>query len=238
MPNTYFDFKQFRVDQGQSGMKVTTEGCILGAWAHHSAPSRILDIGTGTGLLSLMLAQRYPKTQIEAVELDTETSRQAASNFNNSPWVARLNLRNCAVQEYTPDSGELFDLMICNPPFYQNDLKSADNQKAMATHNDHLTSRMVINTIQRLLKDDGSAFVLYPVFESKDFEKRMGESELSLIDMLCIRDKIDKPIFRRILRIGKEYISTPKQYELVIKDQAGNYTPDFIDLLRAYYLYL
>ena len=236
MPNTYFDFKQFRVDQNLSGMKVTTEGCILGAWAHHSAPARILDIGTGTGLLSLMLAQRYPQAQIEAVELNTEASGQAVLNFSNSPWSTRLNLHNLAIQGFTPDSGEPFDLIICNPPFYQNDLKSADTQKAMATHNDHLTSSVLVNTIQRLLKTNGSAFVLYPVFESEGFEKQLGENGLYAMSKLYIRDKINKPVFRRILRIGKKCISTPKQHTLIIKDQAGNYTQGFTDLLRAYYL--
>ncbi|MEM8894752.1 MAG: methyltransferase [Bacteroidota bacterium] len=143
MPNTYFDFKQFRVDQGQSGMKVTTEGCILGAWARFNQPKRILDIGTGTGLLSLMLAQRYPTGIIDAVELDEKAAQQAKQNFRKSPWSSKLTAHHCCIKDFEAVNGRCYDLIICNPPFFKNDLKSTNSQKAKAIHNDNLSQSLL-----------------------------------------------------------------------------------------------
>lgn len=238
MPNTYFDFKQFRLDQGQSGMKVTTEGCILGAWASFDQPKRILDIGTGTGLLSLMLAQRYPTGIIDAVELDEKAAQQAEQNFSKSPWSSNLTLHHGSIKDYEADYSHSYDLIICNPPFFKNDLKSANTQKAKAIHNDHLAPELLADSIGRLLKSGGIAFILYPIRESADFEKAALERGLIKHSELIIHDNPNKPAMRRILSLSQNRKKNPKSEKLIIKDESGNYATEFIDLLRPYYLHL
>lgn len=118
MPNTYFQFKQFRIDQDQTAMKVTTEACILGAWVDEQIPPQtVLDIGTGTGLLALMLAQKFPQAEIDAVEIDQGAFTQAHANFHSSPWPERLQVFHQRIQDFDP--GKKYDLIISNPPFFK-----------------------------------------------------------------------------------------------------------------------
>lgn len=239
MPNTYFDFKQFRVDQGQSGMKVTTEGCILGAWASAMDPQRILDIGAGTGLLALMMAQKHPQATIDAVELEPHAAAEAKANFANSPWASRLSLHAISIQEYGQVSAGKYDLIVCNPPFFGHAHRSQDTRKAQATHRDQLSIPDLVDALLRLLHPTGEAFVLYPLSESQEAQRLIEGSPLAVVGELLIYDQADKPIFRRVLKIGHQRTASGQASDtLVIKKGDGTYTSAFIQLLKPYYLHL
>ncbi|MEM9340902.1 MAG: methyltransferase, partial [Bacteroidota bacterium] len=166
MPNTYFQFKKFRIDQVRSGMKVTTDSCLFGAWIanhikkHHPEPSKVLDIGTGTGLLALMMGQVTQNTRIDAIEMNEESFCEAKENFENSKWSDRLAAYHTSIQNFQPQ--EKYDLIICNPPFFKDNLKGAKRNKNQAIHNDSLSIDDLSKGINELLTRDGSAYVMYP----------------------------------------------------------------------------
>lgn len=238
MPNTYFDFKQFRIDQGQSGMKVTTEGCILGAWANANQPNKILDIGTGTGLLSLMLAQKYADAKIDAVELEPHAAAEARSNFQKSRWSTNLTLHENSIQAFANDSDYKYNLIVCNPPFFKNSQRSHNIKKAKATHNDQLTPTELIQCLLKLLDPQGTAFIIYPLAESQLFENEIQNTKLYIVEELLVYDRKDKAVLRRILKIAHNPITKPASQTLIIKEDNGDYTSSFTELLKPFYLHL
>ncbi len=214
---------------------MSTDACILGAWAAFDNAKSILDIGTGTGLLALMLAQRHPLAEIHAVEMVAESAAQAQVNFAHSPWHARMELHETSIQEFAAKSDQAFDLICVNPPFFHQHLKGAKGTKNMAIHNDSLTTIDLANSILKLLAEDGQAFILYPDYESRVFEQEATNLGLFTVAELLVYNKPQSPIFRRIIVLSKN--SSPiKSEELHIRDEAGNYTAAFKNLITDYYL--
>ncbi|MFY0627885.1 MAG: methyltransferase [Reichenbachiella sp.] len=234
MPNNYFQFKQFKIIQDQCAMKVSTEACILGAWVDKASPRQILDIGTGTGLLSLMLAQRYD-CKVDAVELETQTSIQAKENFSNSPWRDRIRLINQDIQEFSESNNNVYDLVVCNPPFFQSSLKSQDAKNNMAKHEtEYFNKTILVDVLLRLLSPIGSAFVLYPEDESLAFQKLIESEGFSVDKRLVIKNQLLGKVFRIILAISKKDTKTIDE-ELVIRN-GEEYSVEMKDLLEDYYL--
>jgi tRNA1Val (adenine37-N6)-methyltransferase len=162
MPNDYFQFQQFRVQQGNSAMKVCTDSCIFGAWMANQlqdCTGNLLDIGTGTGLLSLLVAQKN-QLQITAIELDEAAALEAAGNFQQSPWHNRLKVIQADVRDFSAEAR--FDYIISNPPFYDNDLPSGNEQRDIALHSKELKLEALINSINRLITASGKWAVLLP----------------------------------------------------------------------------
>ena len=165
MPNPYFRFKQFTVFHDRSAMKVTTDACLFGAWCAEEVQnsrlkiSSLLDIGTGTGLLSLMVAQKS-KVKIEAVEIDGEASLQAAENVEGSPWKEKIVVTCGDILLFQPATG--YDAIISNPPFYEKELASQKQEKNLAHHSSHLSLSQLLASIQRLLTSEGIFFLLLP----------------------------------------------------------------------------
>lgn len=160
-----FTFKRFAVEQDRCAMKVGTDGVLLGAWAQVPENAHILDIGTGTGLVALMLAQRYPNATITAVEIAPEAARQAAENVENSPFSERIKVL-CADARTLSDD-EKFDCIVCNPPYFDETLKSPDSARATARHNDLLTPQDLLRTSAKLLKTNGSLQLILPTATAK-----------------------------------------------------------------------
>lgn len=238
MSNNFFQFKQFRIDQGDCAMKVTTEGCILGAWAHGSNPERILDIGTGTGVLSLMLAQRYDSA-IDAVEIDELAANQALENFSSSPWFARLNLHHQDVTEFSLSSKLQYDLIISNPPFFKSNLKSENKAKNLAIHNSSLPQEVLLQAISNLITDRGMAFVLFPEFEANQFLSLIEQFRMNGRTGLIIRNKPNGEIFRKVIVLSNSDLSEsdlPK--ELIIRNDQNEFSDGYMNLLKPFYLYL
>ena len=234
--NAYFQFKQFRVEQSLAAMKVCTESCAFGALVEAVDPVRILDIGTGTGLLSLMAAQRFA-CPIDAVEIEEGAYRQALANFQKSPWSDRISLFHSSIQEFALRAQHRYDLIICNPPFFSNHLHSPSKTRNMAMHNQTLSHADFAEALQILLKDSGRAYVLHPPAEANMFDKIGEEKSLHVQSRTQLRHHADGPVLRYISVYGK----MPKDYSqeiFVIKDESGVYTKGFIDKLKPYYLYL
>ena len=235
MPNSYFQFKQFRVKQDRSDMKVTTEGCLLGALvALHGDEEHILDIGTGTGLLSLMLAQRSTGT-IDAVELSEAAAQQAAENFENSPWKERLHVYQGTIQDYAKFAGKCYDLIVSNPPFFKDHLKSG-KAKDRAIHNDDLPPEDLAQSVKQLLARQGRLWVIYPAYEFEQFLKVAAGHHLLLQHQYEIYDRPGKPIFRVIGVFGFEEKEDPDHALIYIKESEGGYSSRFQGLVEAYYL--
>lgn len=218
-------------------MKVTTEGCILGAWVDPNLrPERILDIGTGTGLLALMLAQKFPQATIDAVEVDHLTCLQAKHNFNNSPWTHRLRAHHFRVQDFEPEY--TYDLIIVNPPFFRRSLLSPYDKANLAKHDTGLTQPELISSLKRLLNPDGTAYVLYPPTEANLFLTLAGAEGLFLHHLLKVYQVQGRAKALRWMGQYKLTESTVQEKELVIRQLDGAYTPALVELLKPYYLYL
>ena len=225
-------------------MKVSTDSCIFGAlisklFADHAFKNKqsirhFLDIGTGTGLLSLMFAQKNTAL-IDAVEIDTSAFTQAAENFISSPFAERISIFNEDILKYTP--GKKYDGIICNPPFFEGDLKSADVLKNTAKHDTSLTLQQLLKAVKTLLKSDGLFAVLLPFHRIQEFVAEAFALDIFLQEKMLLRHTLKHPYFRGILifsTIDTEIVTR----EFTIKNMDDQYTNEFIDLLKDYYLYL
>jgi tRNA1Val (adenine37-N6)-methyltransferase len=239
MPNTYFQFKEFRIEQGNCGMKVTTEACLFGALATQLVPencNHILDIGTGTGLLALMFAQSS-KAFISALEIDKAAFQQAKENFQLSPWSERLAIEHCDLNDYHSDNQ--FDFIICNPPFFEKNQLGKKMNKNKAIHNFSLGFEGLAQGLERLLNsENGLAVVLYPEYEMSLFKNSMIALGLEERVSIDIYNQTEKPVFRQIKVFSKKKSASPQIQSLIIKKENGEYTPEFTRLLKAYYLHL
>lgn len=232
MPNTHFSFKQFTIHQDQTAMKVTTDACILGAYTEVKEPENVLDIGTGTGLLALMLAQRS-NAKIDAVETDKNAYNQAVININESIFRDKIKIHHISIQDFTTTYA--YDLIISNPPFFQNHLKSETQSRNNSIHTDTLSFEDLLNSILRLLSFNGIFVVLLPVYESSIFEQLSTLQGLYPQNKLMIRHRKGSRILRIITTFGR----VKKQIiheELIIKNPDESYSPDFQTLLKDYYL--
>lgn len=238
MSNTYFQFKQFRIEQKLAGMKVTTDGCLFGGIVasniQKSEPSTILDIGTGTGLLGLMLAQATIKSQIHGVEINPDAAEETKRNYSSSPWNNRLVSMPIDVRDHNPKTS--YNLIICNPPFFDQSVKGQNSNKNQAIHSDHLSMVDLAKIIEGHLSEDGMFWVMYPEIEMKRFIEIMESNGFSRSKEIQIRDMVGSQILRTICEFNRSE-SEPEQKEIIIKNE-GDYTKDFKQLLREYYLYL
>jgi len=235
MSNTYFSFKQFTIQQDQCAMKVSTDACIQGAWTP-VAPSmmQVLDVGTGTGLLSLMLAQRMPHAAFDALELNMPAVLQAAENVASSPFAARIKVSQ--VDATTWDTPGGYDLIICNPPFFKNSLKGPDAARNAARHTDVLNGHSLIEILLRNLSARGIASVIWPPAEHDAFAALGVTSGIYLNEALQVRDRAGSRITRVIGIYSRQKGVQPPRHELIIKSADGGYTQEFIDLLSPFYL--
>ncbi|CAA9274787.1 MAG: tRNA(1)(Val) (adenine(37)-N(6))-methyltransferase [uncultured Cytophagales bacterium] len=236
MPNSYFQFKQFRVEQGRAAMKVCTDACVLGAYAGVDGAARILDVGTGTGLLALMVAQRNAEARIDAVEVDEGACAQATDNANASPWAGRIRVIRGRIQDYDP--GIRYDLILSNPPFYENHLKRPAAAQNVALHGEALSLPELAAAVHRLLGPAGRFVVLLPPYQAGRLEALLFAFHLFPADHLHLHDRPGAPPIRRITTYTSTSPDPCRETELFIRDATGAYTDDFVRLLKPYYLYL
>jgi tRNA1Val (adenine37-N6)-methyltransferase len=241
MPNDYFQFKKFLIKQDKCAMKVCTDACLFGAVAANRLPLTVygvLDIGTGTGLLSLMLAQKLPDAIIDAVEIDEAAAQQATENFKSSLWKKRLNVRNTSIQEFANSliRKSKYDLVLSNPPFYENDLKSDDEKRNLALHSDELKLDELIKIACELLHEDGNFFVLLPYQRTKYFIELI-QSTLFVKEIIFVKQTSKHNYFRTIFWLTKK-IQAQHQSEIMIMNDDNTYTNEFTKLLKDYYLNL
>ena len=202
MPKDQFRFKQFALSQTGTTLKVCTDSCLFGAWVANSLVEarNALDIGTGTGLLALMVAQKHLNTSILALEIDEKSAALAKSNFESSPWTNSLKLENSSLQDFSDKtSTNSFDIIFCNPPFFENQLTSSNQTRNLAKHSSQLTRQELANAIFKLLTEKGSAFILLPEFEAEDFVVIANGFGLFLTEQKTVRNKPNGAVFRQMM---------------------------------------
>ena len=249
MSNTFFQFKQFIVHQERAAMKVSTDSCVFGAWVAErisnrykendpieikQSVSRILDIGTGTGLLLLMLAQKI-EAELEGVEVDAGAFADAENNISASAWKDRIHLIEGDVLNYT-FSGR-YDLIISNPPFYENSLKSDIAERNKAKHDESLTLRSLVNVVDALLSEDGIFAVMIPAFRSEELLKYTSENNLHIIERMDLFNVEGGKSIRTCFLFGRKKAELV-QTAIIIRDSFQEYTSELKKLLKDYYLYL
>ena len=227
-----FRFKQFAVEQDDVAMKVGTDGVLLGAWAACNGAKRILDIGTGTGVIALMLAQRNTEAKIYAVEIDETATQRARSNFDMSPWAERLDVECCAVQAFNP--AEKFDLIISNPPYFVDSLLPPDAKRSTARHTHDLSFKELDKAVCRLLADEGRFTLILPTVE---FEKYLTITQLYLVRRCDVYPKTDADIKRIMAEFAKHEAADAKHETITIEqDKRGDYTDEYRTLTKDFYL--
>lgn len=219
-------------------MKVCTDSCLFGAFVANKIeqkiiePKKILDIGSGTGLLSLMIAQKSDAV-IHSVEIDDNSYQQTKENFHKSQWNQQLQPFHADIKSF--NSPDKYDLIISNPPFFENDLKSEHQDKNVAKHHDSLTLQELIQSVKTHLESNGTFLVLLPFHRTAYFKRIASDNNFHLTEELLIKQTPKHPFFRAFLFFGRNPHSVISK-KLIIKDETGNYTNDFNFLLKDYYL--
>ncbi len=234
MGGDQFQFKQFTIVQDRCAMKVGTDGVLLGAWTNPTGAQHILDIGTGTGLIALMLAQRSPG-EIDAVEVNFDSCIQARENVARSPWQHRVKVHHCSIQNYTLPRPKKYDLLVSNPPFFTNVSKAAHPARTLARHDDQLTSIDLLKAANRLLKDDGRLTVIYPCEAANQFQKSVKELGWFCNRILWVRPTPKMPAKRVLIEVSQNHLCDPDE-EITIETSRHIYTSSFIALIQDFYL--
>ncbi|MBO4589781.1 MAG: tRNA1(Val) (adenine(37)-N6)-methyltransferase [Bacteroidaceae bacterium] len=233
MSDDSFSFKQFTILQDLCAMKVGTDGVLLGAWAPIEGCSRILDIGTGTGLLALMAAQRCPEARITGIDIDSRAAQQARSNADDSPWSSRIEILAADARDYSP--AESFDAILCNPPFFTRSLKNPDGARALARHDDSLSLDDLSRAASRLLTSEGILAVVLPSERKADMIAVAATNNLFLFHQTDVRPTERRNPARVLLAFRKGSPSSRLSDELCITFE-GAYTEEYKALTQDFYL--
>ncbi len=232
-----FQFKQFSVEQDRCAMKIGTDGVLLGAWTPiENNPFSILDVGTGTGVIGLMLAQRSNAQQIDALEIDEEAYEQAVDNFENSPWSDRLFCFHAGLDEFVEEPEDEYDLIVSNPPFYTEDYKSDNEQRDLARFADAMPFEDLIEAADLLLSENGIFSTIIPFKEEARFLAIAKEYELYPFKITHVKGTPTSETKRSLLAFSRNENAIITLDELIIETARHQYTPEYIALTRDFYL--
>lgn len=237
MANTYFQFKTFIIEQQHCAMKVTTDACLFGAWVADqiSKEKNILDIGSGTGLLSLMLAHKNASLIITSVEIEENCYQQLTENISKSIFAQQITPVLGNILNF--DAPHLFNHIITNPPFYENQLKSGNQEINKARHDDSLSLKDLFKTVEKLLEPHGVFYLLMPYSRKEETIKIAQEAGFGIARLTTVRQTSAHSPFRMMFRLEKNKQHVEED-EITIKESNGNYTITFVKLLKEYYLNL
>lgn len=232
-----FQFKQFSLEQDRTAMKIGTDGVLLGAWTPvEKNIFSILDIGTGTGIIALMLAQRSSASQIDALEIDENAFEQATDNFENSPWNDRLFCFHAALDEFVEEPEDEYDLIVSNPPFYSEDYKSSNDQRDLARFQDAMPFEDLVEAAALLLSENGIFSVIIPFKEEENFLALAKEHELFPLKITRVKGTPTTETKRSLLAFSRNENRTLRVDELIIETARHIYTPEYIALTKDFYL--
>ena len=235
-PNNSFQFKQFRIIQEHSAMKVGMDGVLIGAWAHISEAKRILDIGTGTGLIALMMAQKNADAEIDAIEIDPDAFQEASMNVQQSPWSDRISLELCSFQDFAKQTSREYDLIVSNPPFFTNGVKAPIQIRSQARHSDSLPLEVLISGAAGLLREKGRIALILPV-ESLPEIQQMAVSNQLFISRLCwIKPNPQKSDFRILIELTNSECLTQEEHLMIEFETHHDYTLEYKELTKDFYL--
>ena len=230
-----FTFKQFVVRQERCAMKVGTDGTLLGAWAELAkADGRVLDIGTGTGLMALMMAQRYPKARVTAIDIDEMAVSQARENVARSPFADRIEVRQADVNAFEPT--EMFDSIVCNPPFFNHALVCPDNQRTQARHTTSLSYQQLMSAAWRLLNEEGLFSVIIPNDFFRQLESEAHLAGFFLTRVFGVRTIEGKPIKRYLIELRKNPHTEMIKKDVLIDDAPNVRSEWYRELTKDFYI--
>ena len=235
MPNPYFKFKRFTVYHDLCAMKVGTDGVLLGTWTNADRAENILDVGAGSGLISLILAQRYPEAMIDSIDIDESACMQANENYKQSPFNKISRCQNISLQNFAEKSTAKYDLIVSNPPFFNKSLKSPNLQRNTARHTDVLLIENLIGLSAQLLNDNGRIAFIFP-FADKDY--LISLSEHNHLYTTRITDVYTKPESnpKRVLIEFSKIKETQTLTDLTIETARHTYSSEFTELVKDFYL--
>lgn len=236
MSSKPFIFKQFKITQNRCAMKIGTDGVLLGAWSSlEKNPFSILDIGAGTGILSLMLAQRSQAQLIDAIEIDDNAYEQCVENFEQSPWGDRLFCYHASLNEFAEEIEDTYDLIICNPPFYSENFKTKNEQRDLARFQDAMPFEHLLECVSKLLSPDGLFSVIIPFKEESKFIDLASNVNLFTNNILHVKGNPTSEIKRSLIEFSFQNTDSITS-ELIIEKGRHEYTDDYIKLTEDFYL--
>lgn len=237
MPNPYFQFKQFTVYHDRCAMKVGTDGVLLGMWTNVDRATKVLDVGTGTGLIALMLAQRSSEIEIDAIDINKEAVEQAKENVNNSPFSEQITCFHSSLQDFAIEQKDKYDLIVSNPPYFNQSLKSPSQSRSLARHTDSLYTEELLELSSNLLVEKGRLSIIYP-YEEKgfilDFASKNKLYPSRITDVLPTPNSSPKRVLMEFRKTDSELITN----SLVIEIERHVYSDDFTTLAKDFYLKL
>ena len=233
MSNNYFQFKQFTIEQSGCAMKVGTDGCLLGGWFDVSCSKRILDIGCGSGLISIMAAQRCD-ADITGVEIDKVASEQAHTNVANSPWSDRISITNTDVLQYAPE--QPFDTIVCNPPYFVNSLKCGTESRTLARHSDVLNCNVFFRKAGELLTKEGKVSIVIPTDLLEEWRDAAAINGFANSRLTYIKTTPRKAPKRVLVEFVRAYTAETIVSTLVLEDEPGVYSKETQEIPRDFYL--
>ncbi|MDY6801608.1 MAG: tRNA1(Val) (adenine(37)-N6)-methyltransferase [Bacteroidota bacterium] len=235
MANDYFKFKQFTIYQNKCAMKVGTDGVLLGAWVDIKNAAKVLDIGTGTGLIALMLTQRS-NAIIDAVEIDTNACMQAQENVNQSAWADRINIIHQSFQDFLKETETKYDLIVSNPPYFQNSLTAPRENRAKARHNTELQLTDILNGTLSCLSELGTLSLILPYVEGNLFIAKAAEQGLYCVRKTNVLPKPGRKPKRLLLEFKKIKKPFTEQQLIVELNKRHEYSDDYKNLTKDFYL--
>lgn len=235
MPNSYFQFKQFRIEQDKCAMKVGTDGVLLGAWTNPGMAERILDVGTGTGLIAIMLAQRS-KAMIDAVEIDKSAYLQAVENGSTSPWFDRLHFFHSSFSGFIENSKNTYDLIVSNPPYHKETTKSPHPGRELARHSSNLDYSAVLASASKMLSGNGRISLIFPASEEIKSQRIASENSLFCTRLTHIVASPGKEFSRSLLEFSLKFNTLEEEILIIEEKGRHKYSPDYIKLTRDFYL--
>ncbi len=231
-----FQFKQFTIEQDKCPMKVGTDGVLLGAWADVSTSHTILDIGTGTGLIAIMLAQRCPTAQIHGVEIDEATCAQAAGNMANCIWKDTLTAFPISIQDFAATTSYTYDHIVSNPPFFTGGTFSDHQDRNSVRHTIKLAHGDLLIAVQKLLSSEGKFSIILPYLEGLRFEELATTYNLHCTRKLEVHSKVDKSIERLLLQFERTTKTQIVEKLVLQKEGRNDWTEEYISLTKDFYL--
>ncbi len=233
-----FQFKRFSIEQDKCAMKVGMDGILLGAWADVKNVTTALDVGTGTGVIAIMLAQRTTDTLIHAVEIDGLTCEQAAANMSNCPWSDRLTAINASIQEYARQADQTYDLIVSNPPFFTGGTFSNNQNKNNVRHTVKLPHGDLLAAVRTLLAPNGKFCLILPLIEGLRFREVARSYNLYCTKMTEVLPKVDRQVERLLIQFEKKEVALVKDKLVIQNAKTEEWTKEYVQLTKAFYLHM